>query len=169
LRLEGTAFNKHLHYNLHLQIPTGNFTYFLRQLESILNKFNKTQTELIVCGDFNVNYFNDNSRKFLLDYLLASFNLFSTVKFPTRNCNNSCTLIDNIYINNDIHDFTVNPLINGLSDCDAQIMTISNIIITIPRQVFSYTRRIDSNSINNFTYLLSYESWEDVFLEENVN
>jgi hypothetical protein len=48
-------------------------------------------------------------------------------------------------------------------------MTISNIIITIPTQVFSYTRRIDSNSINKFTFLLSFESWEDVFLEENVN
>jgi hypothetical protein len=63
----------------------------------------------------------------------------------------------------------VNPLNNGLSDHDAQIMTISNIIITIPRQVFSYTRRIDGNSINKFTFLLSFESWEDVFLEENVN
>jgi exonuclease III len=46
--------------------PTRNFTYFLNQLESILNKLYKTSTELIVCGDFNVNYFNDSSRKLLL-------------------------------------------------------------------------------------------------------
>jgi exonuclease III len=50
--------------------PTGNFTHFLNQLESILNKLYKTSTELIVCGDFNINYFNDNSRKLLLDSLL---------------------------------------------------------------------------------------------------
>ena len=149
--------------------PTGNFTYFLHQLESILNKLYKTSTELIVCGDFNINYFNDNSRKLLLDSLLASFSLFSTVKFPTRIFNNSCTLIDNIYINTYRHDFSVNPLINGLSDHDAQIITLSNIFISIPRHVFSYTKKIDSNSISNFTFLLSFENLEEVFLEENVN
>ena len=41
------------------RFPTGNFTYFLNQLESILNKMYKTSTELILCGDFNVNYLND--------------------------------------------------------------------------------------------------------------
>ena len=60
----------------------------------------------------------------------------------------------------------MNPLINGLSDHDAQIITLSNIFIPIPRHVFSYTRKIDSNSINEFTFLLSFENWEDVFLEE---
>jgi len=64
--------------------PTGNFTYFLNQLESILNKLYERSTELILCGDFNLNYLNDNSRKHLSDSLLASFSLCSTVKFPTR-------------------------------------------------------------------------------------
>jgi exonuclease III len=91
--------------------PTGNFPYFLNQSEIILNKIYKTSTEIILCGDLNINYFNDNSRKYLLDSLLASFSLFSTVKFPTRISNNSCTLIDNIYR----HVFSVHPLINGLS------------------------------------------------------
>ena len=55
--------------------PTGNFTYFLQLLEFNLSKLYKTNTELIVCGDLNVNYVNDNSRKIHLDNLLASFNL----------------------------------------------------------------------------------------------
>jgi len=90
----------------------GNFTYFVNQLESILNKMCETSTELILCGDSNVNYLNDNSRKHLLDSLLASFSLFSTVKFPTRIFSYSCTLIDNIYINIYRHDFSAHPLIN---------------------------------------------------------
>ena len=96
----------------------------------------KTSTELILCDDFNVNYLNDNSRKHLLDSLLASFSVFSTVKFPTRIFNNSCTLIDNIYINTYRHDFSAHPVINGLSNHDAQIITLSNIFISIPRHVF---------------------------------
>jgi len=91
--------------------------------------------------------------KNLLDSLLASFSPFSTVKFPTGIFNNSCTLIDNIYINTYGHDFSVHPLINGLSDHDAQIITLSNIFISIPRHVFSYTRKIDSNSISKFKFL----------------
>jgi len=63
----------------------------------------------------------------------------------------------------------VHPLINGLSDHDGQIITLSNIFISIPRHVFSYTRKIDSNSISKFKFLFSYENWEDVFLEENAN
>jgi hypothetical protein len=53
--------------------PTNNFSYFLNQLESILNKIYKTPNELILCGALNINYLNDNSRKELLDSLLASF------------------------------------------------------------------------------------------------
>ena len=63
----------------------------------------------------------------------------------------------------------MNPLINGLSGHDAQTITLSNIFISIPRQVFSYTRKIDSNSISKFSFLLSFENWEDVFFGENVN
>jgi len=63
----------------------------------------------------------------------------------------------------------VNSHINGLHDHDAQIITLSNILISIPRHVFSYTRNIVSNSISKFTFLLSFENWEDIFLEENVN
>ena len=148
--------------------PTGNFSYFLDQLESILNKSYKTTNGLILCGDLNINCFNDNSRKHLLDSLLAAFSLFSTVQFPTRILDSSCTLIGNIYINTcrHRHDFTVQPLINGLSDHDVQIITLSNIFISVPRLVFSFAMKIDNNSISKFTFLLSYKNWEDVFLEK---
>jgi exonuclease III len=119
--------------------PTGNFFYFLNQLESILNKIYKTSSELKLCGDLNI-----NSRKNLLDSLLASFSLFSTVQFPTRISNNSCTLIDNIYNSTYRHEFSVHPIINGLSDHDALIITLSNIFISVPRHVFSFTRKINN-------------------------
>jgi hypothetical protein len=48
-------------------------------------------------GDFNVNYLNDNSRKHISDALLASFGLFSTVKFPNRISYQTCTLTHYFY------------------------------------------------------------------------
>ena len=149
--------------------PTGDFTYFLNHLESLLNKTCKTSTDIILCGDFNINYLDDNSRKHTLDSLLASFGLFSTVKFPTRISSQSCTLIDNIFINIYNHDFSVHPFINGLSDHDGQIITFSNIANSVPGQIYTITREINSHTIMNFTLLLSYENWEDVFLEKDVN
>jgi len=125
--------------------PTGNIPYFVYQLELIQNKIYITSTKIIVCGDHNINYFNDNSKKHLSDLLLASFKLFSTVKFPTRISNNSCTLIDNIYINTYRHEFSVHPLFNGLSDHDTQIITFTKILISVPRHVFSFTRKINNN------------------------
>jgi Zn-dependent M32 family carboxypeptidase len=44
-------------------------------------------------------------------------------------------LIDDIYINTYRHDFSVHPLTNGLSDHDVQIITLSNIFISVPRHL----------------------------------
>jgi hypothetical protein len=63
----------------------------------------------------------------------------------------------------------VYPIINGLSDHDAQIITLTDISISTPKQSFFLTRKTDSNKIKNFVYLLSYENWENVFMEEDVN
>jgi len=149
--------------------PTGNFKYFINQLEVILNSLYKGSTHLILCGDFNINHFDVSSRKHLLESLLASFNLFSTVTFPTRIATNSSTLIDNIYIDINSCNFTVYPLINGLSDHDAQVIKVSNLYNINPKNHYTFTRRIDSNSTLTFIDLLSYENWEEVFLENNVN
>jgi hypothetical protein len=62
----------------------------------------------------------------------------------------------------------VHPVINGLSDHDGQIITFSNIANSVPRHISTSTRNINSHTIRNFT-LLSYESWEYVFLEKDVN
>jgi hypothetical protein len=149
--------------------PTGNFNYFLNQSESILNKIYKVSTDLNLYGDFNINHLDHTPKKHFLVSLLASFNLFSTVKFPTRIFNNSRTLIDNIYINTNGYNSSVSPLINGLSDHDAQIINLTHILITTPKHFFSFSRRIDSDTISKFTDLLSYENWEDVFVDKNVN
>jgi len=131
-----------------------------------LNELNNISNEFITCGDFNIDYIKDSSRKNFLDSVLASFNLFSTVKFPTRIFKDTSTQIDNIYVNIYKFDFSVYPVTNGLSDHDAQIMALTDISTSIPKQSFSLIRKIDDNTIKNFVYLLSYENWENVFMED---
>jgi exonuclease III len=149
--------------------PTGNFKYFINQLEALLNSFYKVSTYFILCGDFNINHLEVSSRKCQIESLLASFNLFSTVTFPTRIVNNSSTLIDNIYIDTNTFYSMVYPLVNGLSDHDAQIIELQNLFNINLNNHYKFTRRIDSYSILTFIDSLSYENWVEVFLEDNVN
>jgi hypothetical protein len=59
------------------------------------------------------------------DNILQSFNLSSIVNFPTRIGPNSFSTIDNIFIDNSyLNKLDIIPLINSLSNRDAQLLTI---------------------------------------------
>ena len=78
--------------------PTGNYNYFLRKLESLLNTLYTKKMEFIICGDINTNYLHCHNRRQQLDTLLAMYNLKNPVNFPTRIVNHTSTVIDNIFI-----------------------------------------------------------------------
>jgi exonuclease III len=100
--------------------PTGNFVRFIKSIDTILSQFSKPNMEIIICGDINVNYLEENCyKRQQLDALLATYNLISTVRFPTRSLNRSVSAIDNIFIDKAREGkYTLYPLINGLSDHD---------------------------------------------------
>ena len=104
---------------------SGNFTLFLDKLELILNLLHSNNTQLTICGDTNVNYLVESNKKTLLDSLLASYNLTSTVHFPTRIQNNSATATD-IFINTfNFDDYVILPTVNSLSGHYAQLITLT--------------------------------------------
>ena len=79
--------------------PTGSFANFLNGIDDILNQLYKPNIEIIICGDINVNYLDENCNKYRqLDALFATYNIISTAKFPTRSLKGSATAIDNIFI-----------------------------------------------------------------------
>ena len=118
-----------------------------------------------MCRDFNINYFNDNQNKQALNSLLTSYSLYSIIDFPTRRIyNNSHTMIDNIFINKFKNEnYSVYSLINSLSDPDAQVLSLSNIILPDDRSEFYSYRKISKHSLNEFQTSLSYKAWKNVF------
>jgi len=99
--------------------------------------------EIVICGDINKNYLIDSNYKQLLDSLLASYGLCSTVQFPTRIQNNSYSKIDNIFINTiKFSNFSLYPIINGLSDHDAQSIIMRNILEQNCNTYFYLNRKI---------------------------
>jgi hypothetical protein len=96
------------------------------------------------------------------------YNLKSTVNFPTRIINGSCTAIDNNFIDVS-RNITINPLINGLSDHDTQLLKLENIIVPIQEFTSGYVRNINSSTIYEFQHKLSTESSEDTFEGSDTN
>ena len=66
-----------------------------------------------------------NNNKTQLENLLNTYNLLGTVHFPTRFTNTSMTSIDNIFIDGR-NNYNIKPHINGLSDHNAQLLTLED-------------------------------------------
>ena len=131
--------------------PTGNIAYFLNNLEAALNQIYNNTVDIILCGDFNINYLNDSQNKQALNSQLTSYILYSVIDFPTRIRNNSNILIDNVFLNKYKNvSYSAYPLINSLSDHDAQVLELSDIIVPFDRnELYSY-RKISTHTLNEF-------------------
>jgi len=73
-------------------------------------------------------------------------------------------MIDNIFINKFRNEnYLLSPRINSLSDHDAQVRSLFSIITLDDTNEFYSYKKIGKHSINEFQASLSYETWEDVF------
>jgi exonuclease III len=152
--------------------PSSNFSLFITQLETVIKKIYKPNLQMLVCGDFNINYLVDNNKKQQLNYMLQSFNLYSVVHFPTRSSTTTQTLIDNIFIDTTkFENYTILPVFNGLSDHDGQLLSLHQQALycksTNPNH--KIIRTFNKFSLDEFKIRLSYEIWEDVFNTEDNN
>ncbi|PNF35146.1 hypothetical protein B7P43_G09274 [Cryptotermes secundus] len=151
--------------------PDGNFQWFLKMIENILNNLYNVNINFIICGDLNINYLDNNcKKKQQFDTLLSTFNLTSVVNFPTRVQNEVATAIDNIFLDvSKNNNYNVYPHINGLSDHDAQIIKFKNLNIQGLNNTTQIIRNFNKHSIANFKLKLSFEMWEDIFEATDVN
>jgi len=150
--------------------PRGDITNFLKRLDLILQKLYNNKYNIVICGDVNVNYLMDNNWRSQLDVVLHSYNLKGIVEFPTRFGLNSQTAMDNVVIDiSTTGNYELYPLINGLSDHDAQIL-ILNKGQKKEKECYTFTKRkINKYTIADFQLNLSYEMWEQVFYWNDVN
>ena len=78
-------------------------------------------------------------------------------------------MIDNIFIDNK-RNYTIQACINGLLGHDAQLLTLNNFSLQTNNDEPSYTRNINNkNNIAEFQLLLSWERWENIFGNNDVN
>jgi hypothetical protein len=82
------------------------------------------------------------------------------VNFATRTQNESSTAIDNIFVDKSrLWSSSASPLINGLSDHDAQLLTINNIYTTTNKiPLKQRIRLINNETITSFQTILKKET-----------
>jgi hypothetical protein len=95
--------------------------------------------DFIICGDININFPVDCDRKRQLDALFPTYNLTSVITFPTRIQHASATAIDNIFIDiTEVDKHSIEPIINGLSDHDAEVLTFFSLRVKPPNNKKDY-------------------------------
>jgi len=142
--------------------------FFLLKLDRVLHTLYNLSHHIILCGDINIDYLVQSERKKQLDDLLLSFNLTSIITFPTRIQNTSATATDNMFLDPlRLKDHLVTPIYNGLSDHNAQLLTIKTKAYKDPINELRTRRNFNKHTISEFICTLSNESWDMVFNNNN--
>jgi exonuclease III len=102
--------------------PDSNFQNFLKIFESIMQKTEPKKKEILMCGDWNLNFMLENKRTQEVKNLLESYNLTNIVRLPTRTTHTSKYFIDVVIINKQYSKSEISVVEMGFSDHLAQVM-----------------------------------------------
>ena len=76
--------------------PNENYMQFLNEFTSIISLIDKTNSDIIIAGDFNINLLKINEKNIVGEFfdMLISNSFYPHITLPTRFSNNNGTLID---------------------------------------------------------------------------
>jgi hypothetical protein len=73
-----------------------------------------------------------------------------------------------VFLSIKIH-FIIIPLVNGLSDHDAQLLLLNNLEIQKSKYCCYTKRQINRANTENFKFNLSFETWDEIFTDGEVD
>lgn len=104
--------------------PSFNINEFLEFLDEKINSVLAVDYKCIIIGDMNIDLLNKNTNTERINDLYASYNFqLVNLKYPTRHCANSNSLLDHVAINF-TNNIVLSIISNCLSDHDIQLMDI---------------------------------------------
>ena len=155
--------------------PTSDVEILIENLDFILSNLINRFKYIIIVGDLNIDFLSNNANMHL-KAVLNSYGLEAVINVPTRIGHNSKTAVDQIILNRRICNYTFSVVPMGFSDHFAQIMKIglkltgkSENIRTQASDQFMTVRSCQEENIQHLNFLLSKETWEQVFRQNNVN
>lgn len=134
--------------------PKGDFTIFMNKLEEILYLIN-TDSRIIICGDFNVQFNTAHPHSVSLCDLLQSFGFIQSITENTRG--NNC--LDNIFLNFSHDNFVAYSTEALLSDHMCQILRTTAPQANIQKDI-RVCKPITELGINLFYNYIYEATWE---------
>ena len=134
---------------------------FTIELSLLLYKIKNLKHSLYVCGDFNIDLLKVKENRHYCKYFdkIIAHGLFPKITLPTRICESSSTLIDNIFTDNIDEVGTSGILLNQISDHQMMFTLVENgsYVIDVPkfidiecndhRSMQAFIRELEDNNI----------------------
>lgn len=140
--------------------PTGDMCIFLNNLTSILVFIFSFGKNIVVLGDFNVNFLKENQQTKDLLNLFNTFGLKQTIFEATRVTATTSSCIDNIFVN--IPNFNSIVIKEHISDHYAQLLSIRQ-EVNLSTHLPTFYRSITTTNLNILSSYLHNESWRSVY------
>lgn len=142
------------------RVPGSDMNLFFDTLDLILRKIcDDSKSQLIICGDFNIDVLKTNCKSTEFEHLLLSHNLTLQFREPTRYASKTC--IDNFA--HSIRGCTGEIAELGLSDHTAQILKCP-VKKTCTLKSWQITRRdFSTENLHKFKECLTSYKFSDVF------
>ena len=140
--------------------PSGDINVFLSQLSKVMDYIYSSNANFIVCGDFNMDMLNTNGYSNNLANLMLGYDLHATVKWPTRVCDTTATVLDNIFTDIPPSTSICGVFDNNISD-HRTVLYHSNLSAEAvdAGHGSQYRRRFSEQNIANFEYEFSQVNW----------
>lgn len=142
--------------------PDGDFSTFIDKLSSAIEMLvdKNKNPNIIICGDFNVNFLNKSKQCKDLTDLLVSYCIVPTIQTPTRL--NNC--IDNICVNLETDFYTSKVIDNTIGDHSSQLLSLKLPNENQKKSFNQYRQLNNPGNVSHFLALLSKENWDEVYL-----
>ena len=121
-------------------ILTGFYIFNLCDLT--LKYLHNLNTELVICGDFNIKFYKESILNQQTAFPFQSYNMFQAINFPTRIGKVYSSAFDKIFVKcHRINSHYVLPIINGLSDHEAEHLVLNDVFNYDKDKKQSFTTR----------------------------
>ena len=134
---------------------------FLASYNSLLSALKKTRPTSIIIGlDHNLDFLKANAHQPTCEFIQNNLDLIPTVTRPTRITKSTATLIDNIFVSQNLcGKYVSNILLNDTSDHLPVICTLTDLNTMKREQLKIFSRDTRIKNLQALKYQLSSYDW----------
>ena len=139
--------------------PSSDVEAFLDCFLRLLEVLQAEEVDVIIGGDFNIDFIASSRARGLLLDLLRLYNLTVVNDAPTRVASTSSTCLDNFFVNAATDSYLAETFDLGLSDHSGLFIDLKSVLTKEAQYRTVFRRKYCVNAMSRFVGCLSGEAW----------